>query len=706
MAAEVAGGARAGDPPSSGAAVAPCAARWLAATTAAAPLATAALVALELAAVPVGAWGGRPATVALLASLLAHHAAWLLTAPLLYQSGLVLLLAWRLVALRRGTTPSRALGVIAASGLALAATTHAYVTLVRHEPLLKYATFVVAHAGLLAFLAAASWIALDPRRGPRLARWAPAILGCAGFAIAHAGNVLLFRGSFAALHLCGLEISLLLGMTGLSHALARLPPRAARPAFAVAGASAVAIAVGAAVGGSPAAREARPAMVAHALLGHAEVLVDPPGAVLPSWLADVRRDEPVERGTVASFQARCGLPPLPPDFALRDHDVLLVLTEATRFDQTSLADPTLRTTPSLERLRADGAWTFRQAHAPSSLTFQSVASLMAMLPASAVPMHPSEGWHGHVLPDTVTAAELLAEQGRATFWVGHDLNLSMTTKIMGLDQGFERVRTYPATRPGEALGVDEQVTDAALDEMERCWGEGRPFLGLVFYAGGHSDSFSRDYPARLPDWPAGTSLERYRQALRATDDQLARLLAAVARAGRLHRTVVIFTADHGEAFGEHGQRFHGFDLFDEVTHVPLVVIVPGLPGREVEQPVSLTHVLPWLMLSADGRAREAARVRVELVLDPLLRDTGGAVLMELFGPEVLLAALLHGDDKVVVDVRSEVPLVFDLAADPGERRPAFGQDARRDREALDRFRAYWRIRQRGDWPCGIPIGER
>ena len=44
--------------------------------------------------------------------------------------------------------------------------------------------------------------------------------------------------------------------------------------------------------------------------------------------------------------------------------------------------------------------------------------------------------------------------------------------------------------------------------------------------------------------------------------------------------VVVVTADHGEAFGEHGTHWHGVELWEELVRVPLLIRVPGVAHRE------------------------------------------------------------------------------------------------------------------------------
>ena len=47
------------------------------------------------------------------------------------------------------------------------------------------------------------------------------------------------------------------------------------------------------------------------------------------------------------------------------------------------------------------------------------------------------------------------------------------------------------------------------------------------------------------------------------------------------RTVIVVTADHGEAFGEHGITRHAHEVWEELVHVPLFFYVPGVAPRRV-----------------------------------------------------------------------------------------------------------------------------
>ena len=71
-------------------------------------------------------------------------------------------------------------------------------------------------------------------------------------------------------------------------------------------------------------------------------------------------------------------------------------------------------------------------------------------------------------------------------------------------------------------------------------------------------------------------------------------------AGLYDETLVVLTSDHGEAFGEHGYRWHAKTLFEELVRVPLIIRRPGedQPGRRIAAPVQLVDIAPTLLDAA------------------------------------------------------------------------------------------------------------
>ena len=61
-------------------------------------------------------------------------------------------------------------------------------------------------------------------------------------------------------------------------------------------------------------------------------------------------------------------------------------------------------------------------------------------------------------------------------------------------------------------------------------------------------------------------------------------------------SIIIICADHGDEFGEHGYMGHGQTLYDEVTHVPLIIRIPGIQGgRKVTELSETVDIMPTLL---------------------------------------------------------------------------------------------------------------
>src|SRR5262249_41525068 len=77
----------------------------------------------------------------------------------------------------------------------------------------------------------------------------------------------------------------------------------------------------------------------------------------------------------------------------------------------------------------------------------------------------------------------------------------------------------------------------------------------------------------------GALVALYDAEVRFNDESFGSLLAELDRLGVGAKTAIVFTADHGEEFGDHGGFEHGHTLFAEMLHVPLIVRQAAGPGR-------------------------------------------------------------------------------------------------------------------------------
>ncbi|MDX2021655.1 MAG: sulfatase-like hydrolase/transferase [Deltaproteobacteria bacterium] len=157
--------------------------------------------------------------------------------------------------------------------------------------------------------------------------------------------------------------------------------------------------------------------------------------------------------------------------------------------------------------------------------------------------------------------------------------------------------------------------------------------------------------------------DRYDSEVAYTDRAVGKLVAYL-RSTRPN-AVVIVSADHGEEFDEHGGRYHGSSLYEEQVRVPLLVHVPGLPPQVVNGQAELLDVAPTVL----GLLDIPIPVRMKGTdLGPWLAGAPGTALPSAFAEVEDKRMVVHDQKKLICARESTVCQLFDLAADPSERR--------------------------------------
>jgi arylsulfatase A-like enzyme len=114
------------------------------------------------------------------------------------------------------------------------------------------------------------------------------------------------------------------------------------------------------------------------------------------------------------------------------------------------------------------------------------------------------------------------------------------------------------------------------------------------------------------------AVQGYLASIHFADAMVGRLVAALEESGRLDNTIIVLWSDHGFFLGEK-ERWRKMNLWERSTHVPLIVIAPGVttPGSASAEPVSLLDVYPTLTelagLDTPGHVQGMSLV-------PLLKD--------------------------------------------------------------------------------------
>ncbi len=180
-----------------------------------------------------------------------------------------------------------------------------------------------------------------------------------------------------------------------------------------------------------------------------------------------------------------------------------------------------------------------------------------------------------------------------------------------------------------------------------------------------------------------------------TDQQVGRLLHHISEQPWAKDTAIILTADHGEAFGEHGHWGHGRELWEPLVHVPLLVFVPGIAPRRVGAKRSHIDLVPTVLelmgLPPDGELHGKS------LLADMQAAPGEAEERDVYidmpdGPfNEMRRAVLTGPSPGIklIDFGSRYEL-YDLRFDPNETKNIASTDPTQlqaAKEAMARMRA-------------------
>ncbi len=394
-----------------------------------------------------------------------------------------------------------------------------------------------------------------------------------------------------------------------------------------------------------------------------------------------------ERAEVAA------LPLAPP----RSPNVLVIVLDTARADHLSLYGYPRVTTPRIDRWAQGGA-VFDSAWSTTSWTLPAHASLL-----TGRPIHEHLTDRGTRLDARYPVlGEFFAAHGyRTAAFAANDIWISPE---YGFGRGFQRFRVYNpwslASRTAYGRKIYSFCTErlllhhlpvrrdaSAINTELLHWldeNPGRPFFALLNYFDVHDPYWP------LPEYfkkfdgqdPPGllTSQVNYRNAINLydallsyVDDQMDLLFSELARRGLADNTIIVFTSDHGESLGNHGQPQHGSSLYQEVQRVHLVIVAPGrVAARRVAAPVSIQNIpatlaamLGWEKDSPFPGPPFARYLQPVAAEEPPSAET---VLGELkiIGGALAYKSLVNRDWQYIWTAKSGKEELFRLRDDPNE----------------------------------------
>lgn len=358
-------------------------------------------------------------------------------------------------------------------------------------------------------------------------------------------------------------------------------------------------------------------------------------------------------------------------------DVLLVTIDTLRADAVGFAggfpanggpDRQKPETPVLDRLAAAGR-VYTDTHAHNVVTLPSHANILT----GRYPwQHGVRDNSGFVLsPSVPTLAALLKKAGYATgaFVAAYPLDAGF-----GLNQGFDVYddRFPRGSRPDDFAMAErrgDQVVAPALAWWNAHRGQ-RRFLWVHLYDPHSPYDPPEPFRSRFRDNP-------YLGDVAAADSYLAPLLAPLLDGGQPPALVVV-TADHGEALGDHGELTHGLFAYEATLKVPLVVWGPGVGTGKDDRPARHVDIVPTVLGALGVEPPEGLPGRSLLAPPAPAADPGQVAYFESLTTNLNRGwAPLRGilrERKKYIDL--PLPELYDLARDPAEKANLFAEERR------------------------------
>ncbi len=369
-------------------------------------------------------------------------------------------------------------------------------------------------------------------------------------------------------------------------------------------------------------------------------------------------------------------------------NVVLVTIDTLRADHVGAYGQGRAATPALDALAGEGT-RFAHCVAQAPLTLPSHASLLSATQPLFHRLRDNGAFQAP--PQLELVSEVLRGRGFATaaFIGGYVLHGKW-----GLNQGFDLY----ADRfdPGAGGSLDLLAKKPAGEVLAEARGWLAAISNRRFFAWIHL--YDPHFPY-VPPPPFDRGNDPYRGEVEYTDAELGRFFAFLKERGLWERTLVVATADHGEGLDDHGEQKHGYFLYETTLHVPLIVRGPRpFAARTVATTVQLVDVAPTILelLGIPAPPGWQGKPLTRLLAGESDARFGDAY-SETWYPRLHygwspLKAFYRNGEKYIFAPRDEL---YDLAADPGERRNLAGERPRRRDDLRGRGLAFMQKAGRG-----------
>ena len=347
----------------------------------------------------------------------------------------------------------------------------------------------------------------------------------------------------------------------------------------------------------------------------------------------------------------------------KDLSVVLITVEALRYDVTNYMGYKREITPNIDRL-AKNSIVYKRVYALSSYTGASIAPMLSGRYPIEMPRNCKH--FIRYFDENIFLTEILKQNGIIT--AASHAHFYFLKKY-NLNQGFtfwDISSIPPPSYNWDTLILGDKHIASALKLLRRVASTKKRFFFWVHLTPPHRN-YLRHEGIR---WFGYNLRDRYDHEILYTDHLIGKLLNELKELKLMDRAAIIITGDHGEAFGEHGIKFHGRELWEEIVRTILLIHIPGVKHRVIKRRVShidLAKTIYDLMGVNPPKDTQGVSLLPELLTDTTLPQEDIYIYQPWTPYMEEIEAFIHGDYKLIHKFHGNRFLLFDLKNDPKEK---------------------------------------